>query len=205
MRDPLRGSMLVTILTTLLAPVPMLASGDTASAVREDGPILQAQLEVAAMDKLGSTAEQTNSSSEDLRRVWTNDDFMNLIKPREASESKIKPEAPPAAVSNQPSESKEQEPEESPEVQRARIELGPEIAPDFQAREKAFEETIATIKNRLVIETDSSRVEAFQKLLDATISMKKMNGRILEQLGFHLTGESEEGADTKTTDEKPQS
>ena len=198
MQDPFRGSLLVTALTTLLTPVPMLAG----TAPKE--PAMAGQVEVATIAKITTHLDTVENGDPEGRRVWTNDDFA-AIKSPDASGSEVQKQDLSSNSATRPKESEEQRSEENAELQRARLELGPEIAPDFQARDKALDETIATIRNRLELEKDGSRMQAFQKLLDATISMQKMNREILEQLGFQPVEQSGDNEHPTTPQEKPQS
>ncbi|MBI4442040.1 MAG: hypothetical protein HY649_01540 [Acidobacteria bacterium] len=106
-----------------------------------------------------------------VKRVWTNDDFpaRELAAPSDALAEAPAPTGNPETA------------EESEELQNAEKEVIEEMLVTARNRQKAYEETIGIIEGRLQSETSQFRIEAYQRILEDTRSLQKVNEQTIQR------------------------
>ncbi|MBI4464351.1 MAG: hypothetical protein HY647_06565 [Acidobacteria bacterium] len=139
---------------------------------------------VATTSYVSSGAQ--NSIMDRTKRVWTNDDFF--------SREPVALEETPAPAEN-PETAAKKPVEGSQELQQVEKEVREEMLVTARNRQKAYEDTIGIIEGRLQSETSEFRIQVYQKILEDTRGLQKINEQMLKRFeDASASGEPQPGA-----------
>ena len=170
-----------------IRPIKSLLLAAMAAAILSPGAVQAEEQETAAQavaTTLYAPVVWETYVASRLKRVWTNDDFpAREPAPSSASEETPAPLGIPEAAEKGPAA-------DSEEFQHAQKEVTEEMLVTARNRQKAYEDTIGLIEARLLSETSEFRIGVYQRILEDTRNLQKVNEQMLKRFEA-LTGNGE--------------
>lgn len=117
-----------------------------------------------------------NSIAGQTKRVWTNEDFPSrepVVPSSTSEEGSTLTENPGAEAKNAVGDGQE--------FQQVQKEVREEMLATARNRQKAYEDTIGIIEGRLQGETSEFRIQVYQRILEDTRNLQKINEQMIQR------------------------